>query len=280
MDTTPLIKESYSIHNPDGKVRYLIYHHTDATNGEIMVFVDKDLDLDWECDDKAGELLDVMPLKASVRKIQNGIASLEPLAHNWPDDLKLTSKRLLGEAIASVLLGDVAGAEKALKSATIFFQAKSRQVSRFWTLQACLVTGGIATIMGLVELVERSAICTGIGRTPYLISLCFWAGCVGALLFVVMRFGKQPIADSTAERHLHYLEALARIVGGGIAGVLAGAMVKLGFILPIFEKSGLECLGMCAAAMIAGASERLAAGIITKVENSETTKQEKHNGDN
>jgi hypothetical protein len=44
-------------------------------------------------------------------------------------------------------------------------------------------------------------------------------------------------------------------------------MVKLVLVLPIFKEVGTETLAMCAAAMIAGASERLAAGIIIKVEN-------------
>ena len=99
--------------------------------------------------------------------------------------------------------------------------------------------------------------------------MCFLLGCIGAVLFVVLKFGKQPNADSTAERHLHYLEGVARIVGGGIAGILVGGMVKLGLILPIFSQPGTESMSMCMAAMVAGASERLAAGIITKVENQE-----------
>jgi len=57
-------------------------------------------------------------------------------------------------------------------------------------------------------------------------------------------------------------------------------MVRLGLILPVFGQAGMETLAMCAAAMIAGASERLAAGIVTKVENNETTKQENENADN
>jgi hypothetical protein len=105
--------------------------------------------------------------------------------------------------------------------------------------------------------------------------LCFFVGCVGALLFVVMRFGKPPKVDSTAEKHLHYLEGCARIVGGGIAGILGGSMVKLGLIFPLFIQTNKETLAMCAAAMIAGASERLAAGIVTRAENNETTNQEK-----
>jgi hypothetical protein len=274
------LNTNYVLSGKAGEVKHLIYHHHSPKDGEVVVYVDYDLELDWECDDKAGELINAMPLKVAVRKILNGVAALEPLVHSWPKDLKLTSKRLMGEAIASVLRDDVEGAEVALENAKKFVREKSKQVSRYWTLQGCLVAGFLAAVAGGIEILNRIWIAGLVGRIPFLLSLCFWAGCLGALLFVVLRFGTQPKVDSTAEKHLHYLEAIARIVGGGIAGVLVGGMVKLGLILPVFEQAGMETLAMCAAAMIAGASERLAAGIVTKVENNETTKEENENADN
>lgn len=85
--------------------------------------------------------------------------------------------------------------------------------------------------------------------------------------------------DSTAERHLHYIEGISRIVAGGISGVFVGAMIKLGLILPVFAQTGMETLAMCAGAMIAGASERFAAGIITSVENNNKDQKENPNAD-
>lgn len=275
-----MLSTNYVLNGKAGEIKYLIFHRRSAKDGEVVVYVDNDLELDWECDDKAGELIDTMPLKGAVRNILNGVAALEPISHSWPKDLKLTSKRLLGEAIASVLRDDVEGAEGALENAKKFVRAKSNQVSRYWTLQGCILAGILAAIFGGIEILNRIWVVSLVGRIPYLLSLCFWAGCIGALLFVVLRFGTQPKVDSTAEKHLHYIEAIARILGGGIAGVLVGAMVKLGLILPVFGQAGMETLAMCAAAMIAGASERLAAGIVTKVENSETGKQESDNADN
>ncbi len=264
----------------ENDVRYLIYYSVDDDEGEVVIFVDDELDLDWEADGELSVQVDQEPLRESFTTILSGVASLEPIAHNWPSDLKLTTKRLLGEALASVFRKDPKGAAAALANATKFVKAKSRQVSRYWTLQACFIVGGVAAVAGVIELFARVSVVALLGTTAFLLTLCFWAGCVGALLFVVMRFGKQPRVDSTAEKHLHYLEALARIVGGGIAGVLVGGMAKLGLILPVFGQTGTETLAMCAAAMIAGASERLAAGIVTKVENNETTKQENENADN
>lgn len=277
---TSELESTYVLNGNHSAIHFLIYHQNDSPEGKFIVFVDHEYDLDWECDQKFGALIDASPLKESVRKILNGVALLEPIAHNWPNDLKLSAKRLLGEAIVSVLLADVKGAEAVLENARIFFRNKSKQVSRFWTLQSCLVTGGLAALVGINEAIARTQIIGYIGRTPFLLSLCFCAGCIGAVLFVVLRLGKQPNANSSAERHLHYLEGIARIVGGGIAGVLVGGMVKMGLILPVFGQSGMESLAMCAAVMLAGASERLAAGIITKVENNEPLKQENQNADN
>jgi hypothetical protein len=273
------LEAKYVLNGHDG-VRHLIYHHEHASNGEFIVFIDKELDLDWECDDKFDAFIDAGPLKVALRKTLNSVALLEPTAQNWPDDLKLAAKRLLGESIVSVLEDDTPGAESAIANAQDYLKRKSKQVSRYWMLQACLVAGGLAALVGIVEALARTRFSESIGRTPFLLSLCFCAGCIGAVLFVVLRLGKQPNVDSTAERHLHYLEGLARVVGGGIAGVLVGGMVKLGLILPVFGQSGTESLAMCAAAMLAGASERLAAGIITKVENNEPLKQEDPNANN
>ncbi len=215
-----------------------------------------------------------------MRKTLNAIALLEPIAHNWPDDLKLSAKRLLGEAIVSELEGDGVGANTAIANAHAYFKHKSTQVSRYWTLQACLATGGLMALLGIIAALLRIRLGEALGQLPFLLALCFCAGCIGAVLFVVLRLGKQPHVDSTAERHLHYMEGAARIIGGGIAGILVGGMVKLGLVLPIFGKAGEETLAMCAAAMLAGASEHLAVGIITKVESNDITNKETQNGNN
>jgi hypothetical protein len=271
------LESTYVLNGNHSAINFLIYHQNDSSDGKFIVFVDHEYDLDWECDKQFGVLIDAAPLKESIRKILNGVALLEPMAHNWPNDLKLSAKRLLGEAIVSVLLADVKGAEAVLENARIFFKEKSKQVSRFWTLQACLVSGGVATLGLTIAALGRSFFRDAFGLTPFLLLCCFLSGCIGATLFVVLRLGKEPKVDSTAERHLHHLEGFARVVGGGIAGVLVGSLVKLGLILPVFGKTGMEALAMCASALLAGASERLAAGIITKVDNNEPLTKETTN---
>jgi hypothetical protein len=262
----------------ESDLAYLIHYGESDESGEVVVFVDVAMDLDWEIAGKMSELVQKSPLKEAFSGTLRGIASLEPIVQNWPDDLKLRSKRLLGEPLARIFRDDIEGADCALEDARKFIGAKSRQVSRYWTLWSCLIAGGTAALAGVLESICRSWVIGLVGGTAYTLSLCFWFGCVGALLFVVMRLGSTQSVDSTAERHLHFLEGVARIVGGGIAGVLVGSMVKLGLVLPLFAQAGKETLAMCAAAMIAGASERLAVGIVLKVEHSDSRKQDNQNG--
>jgi hypothetical protein len=221
--------------------------------------------LEWECSDAAQRFCEEK-IGNVLGRILNEVAMLEPTADSWPPDLKLITKRLLGEAMARVLRADGPEAEKALANAKKFIKEKSPQVSRYWTLQSCAVTGAVAILIGVLELIFEKAIVDKISETPYHLTLCFCAGCAGALLFVILGIGRQPNANSSAQRRLHYLEGICRIGAGGIAGVLVASAVKLQLFLPVFSKIGMERLAMCTAAMIAGASERLAAGIVTGVE--------------
>jgi len=265
--------QKYTFDGEQTDVLHLICQLNSKGGAELYVYIDADVDLEWGYSDEFEMTLDANA-KQNIRRVANEIALLEPTAHNWPKDLKLAAKRLLGEAVVSACEGDAVGSAEAIAQAKKFINAKSKQVSRFWTLRACLFTGGVAALAGAGLLIGKNSVQASLGQFAFLMAMCFCAGCIGAVLFVVLKFGKQPNADSTAERHLHYLEGVARIVGGGIAGTLVGSMVKLGLILPIFGQTGTESLAMCAAAMIAGASERLAAGIITKVENNDINKQQ------
>src|SRR6266516_3764357 len=151
-------------------LKYLIFHRNDWNDGESLVYVDKQCDLEWECDDEADAKL--KPIEEAFGKIQNGVASLEPIAHNWPADLKLSTKRVLGEPLARILQRDTDGAGEALSHAKSFVKTKSLQVSRYWTLQACLVAGGIAAVLGAIEIALRQWFEAALHQMPYLLSLC------------------------------------------------------------------------------------------------------------
>lgn len=253
---------------PDLPVKHLVYFRDHPDDGAYIVFIDYEGDLDWRRDDKAENLTKKADYDCHVSEIQNEVSALEPLVRNWPKDVKFSAKRILGEALARVFRCDRENALEAIAKARQFIANKSREVSRYWTLQACTGSAALATALGVLAIWQENTLVALFGKTPYVLLLAACAGAMGALLSVILRLGKLSF-DSSAERRLHIAEGVTRVVAGGISGILVGALVKLGVFLPVFLHAGLTTTAVCAAALIAGASERLAPTIITKVESND-----------
>jgi hypothetical protein len=261
-------KQDYQQKWPELPVKSLVYYNDDPDQGTVIVFIDWSGDLDWQRDDKAVHYASEKGHDCHVSEILNATSALEPYVRNWPKDLKLSAKRVLGEAIARVFRCDYANGQDAIKKAKRFIIDKSREVSRYWTLQACTASATVAGALGVAAIWQSALLAQVFGRTPYLLFLAACAGAIGALLSIILRLGKLSF-DASAERRLHYAEGVTRIVAGGISGILIGALVKLGVFLPVFSQAGLTTTAICAAALIAGASERLVPTIIAKVESTD-----------
>lgn len=254
---------------PDLPVQQLIYFRDHPEDGAYIVFIDYEGDLDWRRDDMAEAFTKKQNYDCHLSEVQNEVSVLEPLVHHWPRDVKFSAKRILGEALARVFRCDHDNALKVLAKGKKFIKDKSREVSRYWTLQACTAAAILALGLGLAAIWKSEALKELFGQIPFVLFLAACAGAIGALLSVILRLGNLAF-DSTAERRLHYAEGVTRIMAGGISGVLVGALVKVGIILPVFAQSGMATTAMCAAALIAGASERLVPTIIAKVESTDT----------
>ncbi len=253
---------------PDLPVKQLVYFRDHPEDGAYIVFVDYVGDLDWRRDDQAEDFTKKADYDCHVSEVLNEVSALEPLVRNWPQDVKFSAKRILGEALARIFRCDRDNALQALAKAKEFIGDKSREVSRYWTLQACSGAAAVAVVLGVIAIWQSDALTALFGQTPYLLFLAACAGSLGALLSVILRLGKLSF-DTTAERRLHYAEGVTRVVAGGISGTLVGAFVKLGIFLPVFSQAGLTTTAVCAAALVAGASERLAPTIIAKVESTD-----------
>jgi hypothetical protein len=257
--------------NENRFVRQMIYSETcKEPPSRFGVYIDHHIDVDWKAEGHVARKVSVAPQNQLLSHVLCEIGWLEAAIHNWPTDLKMRSKRLLCEALACMLRGDAQGSAEAMEYAREFVNERSPQVSRYWILRNCLYVSSAVALASLVILYFRASVTSVIGPTSFALIMSFCAGCVGALLFVVLQLGKQPLVKARAERRLHFVEAVARIVVGGVAGVLLAGVVKLGLFNP-FGTTGNGLVGMCLIAMIAGASERLAAGIVTRVENAEST---------
>lgn len=262
-------KPEHELKWPDLPVKHLVYFRDHPEVGAYIVFIDHVDDLDWRRDDKAEEFTKSANYDCHVSELQSEVSALEPLVKNWPTDVKCSAKRILGEALATVFGCDRDNAWRAIKKAKQFIRDKGREVSRYWTLKACTAAAGIAGTAGLLAVWQSAALTRTFGHTAYLLFLAAAAGAVGALLSVILRLGNL-IFDTSAEKRLHYAEGVTRIIAGAISGALVGALVKIGVFLPVFTQTEHLTTAICAAALIAGASERMVPTIIAKLETTES----------
>ena len=258
-------KQDYEIKWPELPVYFLIYYTDDPIKGSFIVFIDCSIDLDWKRDDLCVEYAASNGFEDNIPKILNIASTLEAYVINWPNDLKLSAKRLLGESLVQAFKGDKLSAHEAIENANKFIIEKRIEVSRFWTLKACVVSSFCAICLGIISIWQCNYIIDLLGKTTYQLILAGSAGSLGALLSVIMRLNSF-FFDASAERFLHNVEGVTRVIAGGISGILVGVLVKLGVFLPVFSQTNHLTTALCAAAMIAGASERLVPAIISKVE--------------
>lgn len=249
--------EPYLLLWPDLKIKHLIRWSNSSNADAFIVFIDDVCDLDW----RHKGSLDL----TCACEIWNEVSAQEPWVQNWPADLKLSAKRALGEAVARALEGAEDSALKALKYAKLFIARKSREVSRYWTLQACAGGTSFAFLVAVAAVAMRDVVKDSFGVTAFVLLLAGCSGALGSLLSIILRLGRVNL-DARAERRLHYAEGLARVTAGCISGALVGGLIKIGLLLPVFSQTGALTTAVCCAAMIAGASERLVPSIIAKVE--------------
>lgn len=257
-------KQDYEKKWPELPIQHLVYYRDSPDCGAVIVFVDWSGDLDWLRDDKAEEAARKNP-DPQLPEVNSEVAILESRVVHWPSDLKISVKRLLGEALALALCGNSDAGLNSLTKTRNFIRDKGKEVSRYWTLQACAAAASVAVISGLVAIACDDQLIRVIGHTPYVMLLAAACGGIGSFLSVFLRLGNLN-ADARAEQLLHYTEAVARVFAGSIFGILAGALVRLGVLFPVFGQAGFEVTAICAAAIIAGASERLVPSIIARAE--------------
>lgn len=264
--TTDPQKKNESLYDKrKGEISFLVYHKDDEENlseGEILVYLDKKLEIWWETSLKKT----IAEQDAIMARVRNRVGTLEPIVYQWPNEIKFACHRLLAEAYVNALLGKEDLANESLEFATAFINERVSIVSRFWTIRAVLVGGLVALILTALSIWCRNGLMSSLSIIAFRLWMCFLSGNVGAVMFVLLGLGTIQKPEAKAESKLHSWEAAARMIGGGLGGVLAGTIVELGLIAPFLSSTGSKTVSMCAFAFVAGASERLASGIITQIE--------------
>ncbi|MBU0508777.1 hypothetical protein KKH27_08075 [bacterium] len=243
---------------PDCDIRHLVYEDMDL----FVVFVDSELDVDWETTSKWDERqpTNMQELNAII----NDAATVEctPCEH-LRENIRLKFKRLVGEAIARSLSHDYDNAKRMLIAAKDFIDARIREKSRAWYLEASVVIAGSECLVGAILWLLREQVSGLVGNNMISLLLSAVAGGCGALLSIILRIGKFEL-DSASGKGLHNLEAGSRIVAGNLSAILVYFGIKSGLILPSLANVPELIWGLLLLAFIAGSSERLAPSIIAR----------------
>ena len=111
-------------------------------------------------------------------------------------------------------------------------------------------------------LINAKHICIWGELLPY-INIGSWA-IAGACLSIILRSGNLQHA-SYAGKWLHFVDSGCRLIGGFITGQIIYLGIKSGILFSSLVENNNSQYIICLLALLAGASERFAPSIITKI---------------
>lgn len=242
-------------------------------SGNFIVFIDSDIDVDWETSAVYDEKGPKDPKRHN--DILNRAASIECIPNDHQkESIRMNFKRMIGEGVARSLDHDYDNAARILDNAERYITERNIETARVWQLTSSTATGLACAFIGLVPLWSfRSFFSQNWGETALFSCLAACSGAVGANLSLIFRIGKMQ-TTSEAVKGLHILESVCRILGGAVCGVIVSFLIQLGILVPIFRNTNNTHLAMVAAGFIAGASERWVPSLIAKIESSSIEKKE------
>jgi len=249
-------EDSFKERWPDMDVAYLVFEHD-----EFIVCIDKDEDVDWETNDKFKGHKD----EAANNKILNHMAILECLPiYDLNKKIRMSYKRMLGEAIARSLCNDYVNAAMILNEAETFIMQRNGELARSWYLSTGFFVTCPLVGIGYLTWFWRVRVQEMVGDVVFWLIVVAIAGAVGAFFSIIMRMGNESL-DSSAGKWLHQLECASRIGAGMISAVIVGLAVYADIILSAVSKHGNAKAFLALAAISAGAIERWAPSIIDRI---------------
>lgn len=240
---------------------------------EYIVYIDKQNNIDWE----TTEVYD------SNKTDKDKIESEKALSHcliaehkptgGLSDEAILSFKTIIGEAIVNCLETNYKGTFEILNLADEFRVDRVIEKSREWYLVfTTLIT---AALIIVVLLINAKNIPIWGELLPY-INIGTWS-IAGACLSIILRSGNLKNASYAGQR-LHFIESGCRLIGGFITGQIVYLGIKSEILFSSLIGNSNSQYMICLLALLAGASERFAPSIITKIdESSLTTETPKEN---
>ena len=241
------------------KYEYLVFGSED-----FIVYIDKDLDVDWETTrewDESG------PIDTNEHHfILNEQARIETIPFEGLNKEKIVHfKRLLGEALARTFEHEYGYARQSLQAAENYIKERSSEVSRYWYLSSSLLTASIFIFSFILGWIFRNILENVFGNHFNEVLMVCSLGSVGALLSIILRIGKESLDSSSGQRLLR-LEGISRILAGCLSGLLAMFAFNAGILFPTLVNETNHLWGLGLISFISGISERFVPSLVTKFE--------------
>ena len=251
--------EAYERDFPDIRLAHLIYW----AEGEFVIGVDMDCDIDWEAGDKFTKV--IAEHNGKIQAAMNRLAELEAFpVKEWPYSLQLAFKRMLGEALARAFNLQFDEAEKSFDKARSFAGEKAQEMSRYWLIKVnILFLLPLLLCVGLLSYQPaKMHVSDWVGMPQYYALLASLMGGLGAITSVLSRVGSLNISPGS-RRWLHYAEGVSRISTGFLFAMAGIISMTAGIFMPVVLKDH-SVANLLFFGFVFGFSERLAPSILHK----------------
>jgi len=230
---------------------------------DYIVYIDHRNRIDWESTDE----YDATRPPEEKQKRESFISQCSIYEHKpiagLSDSNILSYKTIVGEAMVNCLEGNFDAAAEILKHADDFRLDRVVEKSREWYLSYAVLISFSSILLILCLNIYESLDDESVLQK---LNIGAWA-MAGACLSIILRSGRLQHA-SYAGAWLHFVESGCRIIGGFLSGQIVYLGVKSGIIFSGLVNGNNEDYVIALLALLAGASERFAPSIITKVEES------------
>lgn len=231
-------------------------------SNKYIVFIDHSNNIDWESTEEHDASFTVEDKSKKEKSFsQCSIIEHKPLEGLCESSI-LSFKTIVGEAIVNCLENNFEDVQLILKQADDYRIDRVIEKSRAWYLMyTMLIYSIILVLAALISLKQASF-------GEYLLeNLLFglW-GVTGAFLSVILRSGNM-LNSSVSGRVPHFLESFSRLIVGFFSGQIVYLGIKSGILFANLVDPNQIQNTISFLALLAGASERFAPSIITKIEN-------------
>lgn len=230
---------------------------------DYIVFIDRLNNIDWETSEECDKSRTVADKGLNEKTLSQCLIAEHKPTGGLSEASIISFKTIIGEAIVNCLENNCVGAVEILREAEEFRVDRVVEKSREWYLSFTVVIS-----FALIVVAISIQICPPDFAKNFLqnISVGAWA-MAGACLSIILRSGRLHHA-SYAGKKLHFIESGCRVIGGAISGQIAYLGIKSGILFTTLITQENSQYVLALLALLAGASERFAPSIITKIEDS------------